>query len=318
MSADTGRRAPLTTLQDSDHMRAATIAKRRTPWWLALVVAFVIFILGAILAVVHLNMPRNPSALVTALFFVPTLIVAYGVRIVLIGLWVGKYERRPFRTLGFPAGDATLLLRGLAVGLLVSGSIVGVIAAFGGVTVQQAPAGATGLAAVGGAIVMFVGWSVQSSAEEIMYRGFLQQALGRWRAWLGVVLTAILFMVAHESALSNPLAAINIFLAGVMFGLYVLREGGLWGACGLHIVFNWAQNSLFGFSVSGQQVPGGSLLALQTRGSTLISGGDFGIEAGLAGTAVLTAVIVVLLFMRNRRVSSLPSSSPAPAHSSPA
>lgn len=290
----------LAGLQDSRHLHAAESAGRRTAWWLALLVTLVVFFVGVVVGVVRFVPGGTPSALTTALFFLPALVVPYAVRILLVRLWVTRYERRGFRTLGFPRGDAVLVLRGLLVGLAVAGAMVAIIAAFGGVTARTAAPGFSGSSALGGAFVMLVGWSVQSTTEEVLYRGFALQALGRHRAWVGVVVTGAIFAFVHQSAFANPLAVVNLFLAGVMFALYALREGGLWGACGLHTVFNWAQNSLFGFAVSGQEVPGGSLLALQTRGSTLLTGGGFGIEASLPGTVVLLAVVATLLALRNR------------------
>lgn len=298
-------------LQDSRHLRAAQSA-RRTPWWLALLVTLVIFFVGAVVGVVRFVPPGTPSALTSALFFLPALVIPYGVRILLVWLWIARHEGRGFRTLGFPKGDAVLVLRGVVVGLVVLGAMVAVIAAFGGVTGRTAAPGFSGLPALAGALVVLVGWSVQSTTEEILYRGFALQALARHRVWIGVVASSLIFVFVHQTALANPLAAFNIFLAGAMFALYALREGGLWGACGLHAVFNWGQNSLFGFAVSGQEIPGGSLLALQTRDDPLLTGGGFGVEASLPGTVVLLGVIAILLALRNRDRSHTPTGSVDP------
>ena len=236
----------------------------------------------------------------------------YGVRILLVWLWVARYEGRGFRTLSFPKGDAVLALRGMAVGLVVTGAMVALVAAFGGETERTAQPGFSGVSALAGTLIMLVGWSVQSTTEEILYRGFALQALARYGVWIGIAGTAAIFVFVHQAALANPLAAFNLFLAGVMFALYVLREGGLWGACGLHAMSNWVQNSLFGFAVSGQEIPGGSLFALQTRGNPLLTGGDYGIEASLPGTVVVLAVIAILLALPNRDRNRTPTGSVGP------
>jgi len=88
-------------------------------------------------------------------------------------------------------------------------------------------------------------------------------------------------------------------LVGVFLAFYALREGSLWGICGLHAAWNWAQGSVFGFSVSGTGVPGGSLFNLQTNpaASELLTGGVFGPEASLVVTVVLVGAVLVALFL---------------------
>jgi membrane protease YdiL (CAAX protease family) len=110
----------------------------------------------------------------------------------------------------------------------------------------------------------------------------------RYRPWLGVILSAIVFATLHSlNPNLSPIAVINLFLFGVFTAFYALREGGLWGVCSIHAAWNWAQSHLFGLQVSGLTPPGGTLFDLMEAGPDVITGGSFGLEGGLAVTVVL-------------------------------
>lgn len=273
-------------------LTAADVARRRTPWWLTLIVFFVVFLVGALVSVVTFVIPDDAGPLLEALLFaIPALVIAYGVRMLIVAGWLRWYERRPFRSVGFPGRGMGQALRGFVFGLLAVLVIVGVMALAGAVTLRDARPGFTGLAALGGVLIVLVGWIVQGTAEEVMYRGFLLQLLGRYSVVMAVVVSSVLFLLGHQSAFGNAIAMLNLFLSGVFFCVYALREGGLWGPSGFHVAWNFAQGTLLGFLVSGKEVPGGSLIALQTQGNDLVAGGGFGPE----GTVICTIVLLVLI-----------------------
>jgi len=93
---------------------------------------------------------------------------------------------------------------------------------------------------------------IQTSAEEVFFRGYLLQGLGRLtQNWLLLSLAnGILFTLPH---LSNPeaegqfwLAALNWFASGVFLTLVTLRSSSLNLALGIHAAIN-----LFAFCVAG-------------------------------------------------------------------
>jgi hypothetical protein len=122
---------------------------------------------------------------------------------------------------------------------------------------------------------------------------------------LGVLLSSLIFAALH---LLNPnlswVAVLNLVLVGIFLALWALWEGGIWGVCGFHISWNWAQGNLFGFEVSGQSVQGGILFNLMETGPGIITGDAFGPEAGLAVTAVLIIgiIITVTLLRKNAAI----------------
>lgn len=78
----------------------------------------------------------------------------------------------------------------------------------------------------------------QAAAEEVFFRGFLQQGLGsvtgRW--WIGVLGSSLLFALAH--GVQSPALFIDRFAFGVVAGLLVWRTGGIEAAIGTHVVNN--------------------------------------------------------------------------------
>lgn len=132
-----------------------------------------------------------------------------------------------------------------------------------------------------------------SLAEEILYRGYpwriLAPLLGPWGASAAI---SAFFSVGHVfNPYVSPLAAGNIFLAGVWLGRARHRSGSLWQSIGMHMGWNLLLGPVLGFSISGllddgMWKPVGTL-------PTLISGGYFGPEGGLLATVVLVIGIMV-------------------------
>ena len=94
----------------------------------------------------------------------------------------------------------------------------------------------------------------QAAAEEVLFRGFLQQGIGSaTRAWwLGVLLTSLLFALAH--GVQSPALFVDRFVFGVMAGLLVWRTGGLEAAIGTHVVNNVLAFVLAGLTSSIAEV----------------------------------------------------------------
>jgi membrane protease YdiL (CAAX protease family) len=239
------------------------------------------------------------SGLVEALQF----IFAFGPVFLLLWLWLKIFEKRPFWTLGFEtAGALRKYSRGILVALLMLGGIVALLAALGYVSTEAGPPQLQGPPALAGVVIILFGWLVQAAAEEVLCRGWLLPAIGaRYGLWSGIVISSLLFAGLHLlNANLSAIASVNLCLFGVFIALYALAEGGLWGACAWHAVWNWAQGNLFGFEVSGTLPAGGALLNLMETGPDAVTGGAFGPEGGLVVTAMLVVGIVVLLLLNRR------------------
>lgn len=148
---------------------------------------------------------------------------------------------------------------------------------------------------------------IPAAAEEVLFRGYplalLKDGLGmKW----AIGLTSGLFGLLH---LSNPgltpLAAVNLFLAGLLLALVVIRTGSLWWAIGVHLGWNWSIWWILGQPVSGLPAGGAPLLDFTAEGPSWLSGGSFGLEGSLAVT-VLLAGSAAALYMRGQEWRTSP------------
>ena len=125
-------------------------------------------------------------------------------------------------------------------------------------------------------VFVLVGWN-----EELLSRGYwLQNMAEGVNLPFGVALSSVLFGLLH---LANPnatiIAVVGVMLAGVFLAYGYVRTRQLWLPIGLHIGWNFFENTVFGFPVSGIDTLG--LLFHTNTGPELITGGAFGPEAGL-------------------------------------
>jgi membrane protease YdiL (CAAX protease family) len=122
--------------------------------------------------------------------------------------------------------------------------------------------------------------------------------------WACAAINALLFSLLH---VGNPgvtvIALINIFLFGVFASLLTLRRGSVWLVCAIHSLWNFSQGNLFGIPVSGLGGLPSPLTAEVAEGGwqTLINGGAFGLEGGLAVTVVLAAACVTVWFASTKK-----------------
>jgi membrane protease YdiL (CAAX protease family) len=236
---------------------------------------------------------------------------AFGLATVLLLLWVRLFERRGAATLGLNAKGPLRFLCGYLLGLVFLLTVVGVIWAAGGYVVEGT--GAFGSAAVGAALlpigVLMLGFIIQGSSEELLFRGWLMQLIAsRHGIWIAVFANSALFALAHAGNIepSKELAVglANIVLFGLFISLYAVREGSLWGVCGWHAAWNWLLGLGFGLEVSGMKIDSLPLITDLTAApgaAWWLTGGAFGPEASLAATAVLLTGTVVLMLRGKTR-----------------
>ena len=232
------------------------------------------------------------------------LVAAFGLGSVLVLLWAWLFERRGPATLGLNAKGPMRFLRGYLLGLAFLLTVIGVIWAAGGYVVEGA--GAFGSAAIGAALlpigVLLLGFIIQGSSEELLFRGWLMQLIAsRHGLWIAVIANSALFALAHagniEPSKELLVGLANIVLFGLFISLYAVREGSLWGVCGWHAAWNWLLGLGFGLEVSGMKIDSLPLitdLAAAPGAVWWLTGGAFGPEASVVATAVLLIGTVVL------------------------
>lgn len=221
----------------------------------------------------------------------------------MLALWIRFKERRPFGSVGFfPASR-------VGVHLAIGGGVAVVLLSVpvgANLLSGQFEIGAVRAAQAGGALIALIGFAVQASTEEIITRGYLMQVTFRkWGLTAAVAFQAVVFALLHGA---NPnvtaVALINILLIALLLAFWALAEGGLWGVCAFHAVWNWCQGNVYGIEVSGMEVQTTMLsIGGAPASAELLTGGGFGIEASLLTTAIL-AIGTVLAYLAYRRTRS--------------
>lgn len=211
----------------------------------------------------------------------------------MLALWIFRrfIDRKSLTSLGFQFKayvNDFIAGMGWGVGLISIGFFV--LSVSGILTIEKIHFDGVAL------LLLFLTFSVVALNEEIMFRGYLLTNLSAsMNKYIALVLTAILFSILH---MTNPnvsvLSAINIFLAGILLGIYFVHKQNLWFPIGMHLTWNFFQGPIYGFEVSGIQKSG--LIAHALEGHELITGGEFGLEGSLITTFAMLVMIVIIHF----------------------
>jgi len=208
-------------------------------------------------------------------------------------------ERRKIASLGIvKKGAVKSYLAGYLVGVLMMTAVVGVCLICKAITIEAATS-----ISVLYILLFFVGYLVQGFAEEILCRGYFMVSLtnslkGKYSAAIAVAVSSVVFALLHLGNQGvSPLSVLNIVLAGMFFGIYVLRTGNIWGAAAAHSAWNFVQGQIFGMSVSGVESNAMVFKTTVCEGFEWLTGGTFGPEGGMAVTIVmLIAILLVTVF----------------------
>ncbi len=149
----------------------------------------------------------------------------------------------------------------------------------------------------GAALILF-----QTASEEVYFRGWLQPALARhWGPQAAVVVAALAFAALHVmGGARSPTTLINMFLGGLLFGYLASYGHGLAGALGAHFAWNATEQILLGLDPNPGLGSFGAILDLELAGSAAWGGSDEGLNASVAMTFALLALVVPLLILARR------------------
>ncbi|MBU3812127.1 MAG: CPBP family intramembrane metalloprotease [Candidatus Niameybacter stercoravium] len=142
--------------------------------------------------------------------------------------------------------------------------------------------------------------------EEILVRGCFQHIIyyRHGIAW-AIMIPSLIFSVMH---FLNPnisyIAALNIALVGIVFGIMTYKSGNIWMAIGYHITWNYFQGNIFNIEVSGSAYGRGLIESIRVE-DNLLNGGAFGIEGGLICTLLLIITIIYFGFFYKKEKSYL-------------
>ncbi|SDL95138.1 hypothetical protein SAMN04487949_0285 [Halogranum gelatinilyticum] len=224
---------------------------------------------------------------------------------------VGRFlDRRRFADFGFHLDRAWWvdLGFGLALGAGLMTAIFALGVAAGWFAVTGLLVGESVLAGLVALLVLFLFVGVY---EELLVRGYLLTNVAeglagyvgdRGAVAVAVALSSAVFGVLHATNPNASLVSVlTITLAGVMLALGYVLTNELAIPIGLHITWNLFQGAVYGFPVSGLPIDA-SLVGTRETGPDLVTGGQFGPEAGLLGVgAILLGCVLTVWWVRWRR-----------------
>lgn len=193
----------------------------------------------------------------------------------------------------------SMALVGLGVGLF--GVLVATAYARINGTLVDGPPLAANLAVLlwGVAIILF-----QTASEEVYFRGWLQPLLvERWGRHAGVIVAALAFAALHlMGGARSPTTLLNMFLGGLLFGYLASYGRGLAGPIAAHFAWNATEQVLLGLDPNPGLGSFGAFLDFELKGAAAWGGSDEGLNASLAMTFALFALLVPLvILLRSQR-----------------
>lgn len=145
---------------------------------------------------------------------------------------------RDFRAFGFRSVDGKWLALGAILGLVAFGlSFLVEYIYFLFVTEPNTQADFQAAAKAGPAafmVLLFAGAVMTPLGEEFVFRGVVANALNRYGAWAGVVVSSAIFATAHGPSVIFVLA----FMVGFLVATLFRKTVSLWPGIVTHVVYN--------------------------------------------------------------------------------
>jgi len=277
--------------------------KRRT-WLLALpLLTIVFFVVGQLLAVIPVfetglldpdTIEQYPDILY--MLFGPFTMIA-----VLLLCWVKFFEKRSLQGIGVNYSQRTRseILQGYLVGLAMACTIVIIIFTCGAFQLgEQAPVSLISLLPP---FLLFLGFAIQATAEEIVFRGWLLSRIAehKGKIW-ATVGSSLMFSFVHllafnfkdSSAVNLIIFASMTFVFSVFLALVTIGQKSIWFAASWHAAWNWVYINGFGLPTTG--------IVLDTRPIIVkldpVGSSPDWLSGGLAGpeNSIVTLVVLVL------------------------
>ena len=288
-------------------------ARRRT-WTWALIPLCLVFIFGGqILGL----LPLKPFDIITRETvedypqFLYIMISAFGMIIVLLTLWIKYFEGLSLASAGlsFNSQSFKRFARGYGFGLLMGSAIVASVYLLGGYVIEKDYSlGTIDLLII---LSLLIGFIIQSSAEEYVFRGWLMARLSeRYGTIIGVLGNTALFSLLHITSdtlqdgwLMNIIFIAALSLFSILLSLYVIREKSIWGACAWHASWNAVFITFYGLPTTGIGIGIKPLLVdlMAAENTPLwLHGGSAGPEDSVFSSVVLVIGCLGVLMWKRR------------------
>ncbi len=224
-------------------------------------------------------------------------------------IYLRRIEKRPLVTAGIsrtrfaPRYAAGFGLGAIALLLCFTPSLISEGVAYCGVSVLIP--------------VYLLAFMVQSSSEEVFFRGFMMTGIAKKTGiLLAVIISSVIFSLAHAlNGGYSLLSGIYYTLIGAFLALLLLRTGNIWASCGFHGAWNFTIGLLAPIEL-GSGLPAVDYAVFDTGEATQIDYGILGDPYYLILIGIFLAAIAVLLFVgRNKLIVRAPL--PAPSQNIP-
>ena len=191
------------------------------------------------------------------------------------------------------------IVAGLLIGAAGAAASFGVLASFGGAAKGTFAGLATPAGLGAGSLIILI----QSTSEEVFFRGWIQNGISRyWGKWPSILAASTLFAGVH--VINGPIdyvSLLNIFLAGVFFGKLFRFTGGIIAPAMAHFAWNWTETMGLGLSPNPGVSTFGSVLDFDLKGASMFGGSVEGMNASFAVGVVLLMLIILLILARRLR-----------------
>lgn len=258
------------------------------------IIAEVIVILGLAAAGYNFLQGEMPSN------DVMTLIKYYGysIHVAITILYCKFIEKRNLESMGIvkkKIAKSYFLGTGIAVILLC---IIFVLCVFSGAVVYYGKNDDINIILI---VAYLGGFIIQGAMEEIMCRGFLMNSLlYKIPTSIAILISSAMFAFPHFFALfqSNTIVVIvgivNLLLFSTVVSLLMIKYNNIWVSCAVHSIWNFMLSIIIGINLSGSNSASSVFKFNSNENMKLLSGGKYGIEAGLICTIVLILFVIVL------------------------
>ena len=278
------------------------LVTKRTTWLLALPILTIVFIvLGQLIAVIPVFKTGllDPDTIEQYPDIIYMLFGPFTMITVLLLCWVKLFEKRTLPGIGVNYSQKTKseLLQGYFVGLAMACTILFIIFMCGAFQFgKQTPVSLISLLPP---FLLFLGFSIQATAEEIMFRGWLLSRITeqKGKTW-GIIGSSVMFTFIHllafdfdnSTTLNFIIFSSMTFVFSIFLAFVTIRQKSIWFAATWHAAWNWVYINGFGLPTTGIVLDTRPLIMkLEAVGSspTWLSGGLAGPENSIVTLAVL-------------------------------
>ena len=227
----------------------------------------------------------------------------YGLMVLIAILYWRLVQKKSIAELGFTGKPGTFLIGGLIGAVLAIVSVL-IVVLTGTITYN----GVFGSIDNVYILLMLAAFICQGAMEEVLCRGIVLQLLKEKTSIpVSVAVSTALFIIPHLFGMTGAGADIIIFaivdliLISLVFSVLTLRAGSIWPACGLHSIWNFILYNIMGLNLSGNDEMTAAVFDMRSVGSSILNGGIYGIEASAVTAAVLTAALIIMIVIYDRK-----------------